>query len=101
MIAAAFATALPMSAMAQDMQTMEPMGEPPASEDVCLEISATEQFCAAADAPVIPIQTPQGQFFGVPGRVESGEQTNDSCLLILHPQTGPVGVQCEAPQGPE
>ena len=97
--AAIFSAALSTNALA----------EAPAQENTeqkCIQINATSEFCTAADQNAYMIETPEGaSVLSIPGSLTENGDTNDNCLLIVDPKIGPLAVACAeeeqpAPAGP-
>lgn len=86
--AAMFAAALPVAAIAQAPEQEN-------NTPNCEQISPTAEFCKAADKEAYIINTPEaGPLLNVPGSFTEDGQTSDDCILIVHPQMGPVAVAC-------
>jgi hypothetical protein len=95
-IAAAFAAALPIGAMAQDYQAPQQPQEAP--DEMCTPVSLTEEFCVAlqdGNAQIMVIETPEGNVLGMPGVKidEAGNQT--PCIGIVDRQLNLRGLACQ------
>ena len=95
-IAAAFAAALPLSALAQDIENQQqPLEEP---DFICAQISATEHFCVALQngaAPIMEIKTPNGIILGTPGIKYDSEGEAEQCLGIVDQNFNLLDVICK------
>lgn len=87
MIAAVFAAALPMSAMAQDMDMQGTNTTPQEPTEICLPISVSQQFCLAADseAQILGIDQNIGPIVQLEGRFEDNGVVNENCVAIAAP----------------
>lgn len=99
-IAAAFATVLPASAMAQDAETPSQT----ILDVMCTQVSLSEQFCVALEngqPPVVILETPDGQILGMPGMKIDEEGNAEPCMGIVDRQLNLRGLVCQGNEQPQ